>query len=67
MDCFRSTWEGEEKSPPPGNSRVMGELKHVYRGMGFTMIRAAPLAALVLPVYDSIKDALERFNMSTLS
>ncbi len=67
LHCFRSTWEEGEKSTPAGKSRLMGGLKHIYRGMGFTMIRAAPVAALVLPVYDSIKDNLERSYVSSLS
>ena len=59
MHCFRLTWEEGERSTPAGKNKIMGGLKYVYRGMGFTMIRAAPVAALVLPVYDSIKDILQ--------
>jgi len=45
--CFRDTY-------------MEGGLKALYRGIGYTIVRAAPVAATILPIYESVKEYLER-------
>ena len=42
-DCFAKTWQE-------------GKLSAMYRGIGFTLIRAAPVAATILPIYEYTKE-----------
>lgn len=34
-----------------------------YRGLGYTLIRAGPVAATILPIYDLTKAALDRIDI----
>lgn len=45
--CLLDTWR-------------QGGIKGLYRGIGFTLIRAAPVAATVLPIYDSLTEFLDK-------
>lgn len=52
--CVRDTWNQ--------GVRIHGRWGGIYalhRGLGFTMIRAAPVASMVLPVYDSVRNFLD--------
>jgi hypothetical protein len=47
LDCIKQTYQ-------------LGGLRALTRGISYTLIRAAPTAATVLPVYEYVKDFLER-------
>jgi len=46
-DCFLKTWK-------EGGARLM------FRGIKYTLIRAAPVAATILPIYEMSKDWLDK-------
>lgn len=46
-DCLIDTWRE-------------GGIRSLYRGISFTLIRAAPVAATVLPIYDTMKEFLDK-------
>jgi len=52
--CFRDTWDQGVRT----HGR-WGGVYALHRGLGFTMIRAAPVASMVLPVYESVRAFLE--------
>ena len=35
-----------------------GGIRGLYRGIGYTVVRAAPVAGTILPIYESAKDYL---------
>jgi solute carrier family 25 carnitine/acylcarnitine transporter 20/29 len=37
-------------------------IKGLYRGIGFTLIRAAPVAATILPIYEFTRDAIVKYT-----
>lgn len=39
-----------------------GGVKSLFRGISFTLIRAAPVAATILPVYEHVKDSIEEWS-----
>jgi len=45
--CFRDTY-------------AEGGVKALYRGIGYTIVRAAPVAATILPIYETSRDYLEK-------
>lgn len=38
-----------------------GGLRAFTRGLGFTLIRAAPVASVILPIYETSKELLESY------
>lgn len=48
-ECVRKTWQ-------------QGGVRAMYRGLGYTMLRAAPVAATVLPLYEHIKDRIDELT-----
>ena len=40
-----------------------GGFRALYRGLGHTLIRTAPVAASVLPVYEFTKDYLNKYAL----
>ena len=44
--CLRVTFE-------------QGGLRGLYRGLGYTLLRAAPVAATILPIYEWVRDAID--------
>ena len=49
---YRSTWHCLKKTYQEGG------LSALYRGIGYTVIRAAPVASTILPIYETVKDYL---------
>ena len=59
FDCLRQTWnEGESNNK---HFKFYGGIRALTRGLGFTLLRAAPVASMVLPVYDSVYYFLEGY------
>lgn len=59
LHCYRLTWQEGANSVGKGKSKFLGGFKALHKGLLFTLIRAAPVAAMVLPVYDVVKKSLE--------
>jgi solute carrier family 25 (mitochondrial carnitine/acylcarnitine transporter), member 20/29 len=49
---YKSTWHAFQCTWRDGGLRAM------YRGIGYTVIRAAPVASTILPIYETSKDFL---------
>lgn len=69
-DCFKKTMLENRESPAVGsvgaNSntiRLLPSIRNLYRGLAFTLVRAGPVAATVLPIYELTKDFLDSFSM----
>lgn len=54
LDCVIKTWRE-------------GGVRAFTRGLGFTLLRAAPVAAVILPIYETSKDALERLMLPAVA
>lgn len=53
--CWQDTWRA-------------GGIRSLYRGIGYTLLRAGPVAASILPVYDAVKSYLnQEFRMQPYS